>query len=76
MDSWLAENGSRAAAVLHTVLGHLDTAYTGAVFIGMVPMVIVLCICQHCASPACRCHMQSSGIMVCRRLQLKRASRH
>ena len=44
MDSWLAENGSRAAAVLQTVLGHLDTAYTGAVFIGMVPVVMVLCM--------------------------------
>ena len=44
MDSWLAENGSRAAAVLQTVLGHLDTAYTGAVFIGMVPMVMILCM--------------------------------
>ena len=42
MDSWLAENGSPAAAVLQTVLRHLDTAYTGAVFVGMVPMVMVL----------------------------------
>ena len=62
MDSWLVENGSRAAAVLQTVLRHLDTAYTGAVFIGKVPMVMVLCM------PALRLacvpmpHPQSSGI--------------
>ena len=44
MDSWLAQNGSWAAAVLQTFLGHLATAYIGAVFIGMVPMAMVLCM--------------------------------
>ena len=44
MDNWLAENGSRAAAVVQTFMEHLDTAYTGAVFIGMVPMLMVLCM--------------------------------
>ena len=44
VDSWLTENGSRAAAMLQTILGHLATAYTGVLFIGMVPMVMVLCV--------------------------------
>ena len=41
MDMRLAEKGSRAAAMLQTILGHSATAYTGVLFIGMVPMVMV-----------------------------------
>ena len=75
VDSWLAEKGSWAAAVLQTVLGHLATAYTGAVFIGMVAKVMVLCMPALRLACAPVPHSEQC-IMLCRRVQLTSASRH
>ena len=69
----LAENGSRAAAMLQTILGHLATAYTGVLFIGMVPMVMVLYVPAPSSASALMSHSEHYS-MVRRRVLRMRAS--
>ena len=69
----LAENGSRAAAMLQTILGHLATAYTDVLFIGMVPMVMVLYVPAPSSASAPMSHSEHRS-MARRRVQRMSAS--